>query len=220
MSGQIYAKIPKIMQDVGFIEKARKNPQQGYAFRGIDDVYLALQAPLASHGVFFAPKVTAQTREERQTKSGTNMIYTVLTVEFSFFAEDGSSFSVTTVGEAMDSGDKSANKAMSAALKYALLQLFCIPTEEDNDTENNSYEVLPKAQQTAKAAPSATVAKPASSGSGAFCDVCETELVLSKSGAGYYCPNFKDGSGNHTRFKASELDDFKSSQANFEGDVP
>jgi hypothetical protein len=27
---------------------------------------------------------------------------------------------------------------MSAAMKYAMLQVFCIPTEEDNDTENQT----------------------------------------------------------------------------------
>ncbi len=44
----------------------------------------------------------------------------------------------------MDSGDKSANKAMSAAYKYALMQVFCIPTDEPKDTENETHEVAPK----------------------------------------------------------------------------
>lgn len=144
MSQAIFELIPLIMQDVGAVEKSRKNAQQGYSFRGIDDLYRALQGPLARHGVFFAPKVVNATREERASKSGGQLIYTVLTVEFTFYAKDGSNFSVTTLGEAMDSGDKSANKAMSTALKYALLQLFCIPTEEDKDTENHSPEVAPQ----------------------------------------------------------------------------
>jgi hypothetical protein len=41
----------------------------------------------------------------------------------------------------MDSGDKSTNKAMSAAYKYACIQSFCIPTEGDNDTENTTHEI-------------------------------------------------------------------------------
>ncbi len=45
-----------------------------------------------------------------------------------------------TYGEAMDSGDKSTNKAMSAAYKYAAMQAFCIPTEGDHDTENQTHE--------------------------------------------------------------------------------
>lgn len=142
----IFKKIPAIMAEVGAIEKGRKNASQGYAFRGIDDFYFAMQPLLAKHGVFFAPNVIRDTREERQTKSGSNMIYTVLAMEFTFYAEDGSSFKASTVGEAMDSGDKSAAKAMSTALKYAFMQLFCVPTEEDSnlDTENDSPEVAPR----------------------------------------------------------------------------
>src|SRR5581483_10530973 len=89
--------------------------------------------------------VLDKTREERTSKSGGSLLYTILTVKYTFFTEDGSSFDVTTVGEAMDSGDKSSNKAMSAALKYALFQVFCIPTDEDNDTENQTHQLAGKA---------------------------------------------------------------------------
>lgn len=158
-AGQIYELIPKIMADVGAIGKDRQNQQQGYRFRGIDDVYNAMQGPLARHGVFYVPKVLKRDREERQGRSGGVLIYTTLEVQFTFYAPDGSSIEAVTVGEAMDSGDKSSNKAMSAALKYALLELFCIPTEEDNDTENNSPQPAPKRQ--ANAAPNKQSAPPA-----------------------------------------------------------
>jgi hypothetical protein len=65
-------------------------------------------------------------------------------MKFTAYAEDGSSVESVTIGEAMDSGDKSMNKAMSTAYKYALMQIFCIPTEEDKDTENQTHEVAPK----------------------------------------------------------------------------
>ena len=54
---QIFSLIPKIMADVGAVAKTRKNQQQGYSFRGIDDLYLALHGPLSTHGVFYASKV-------------------------------------------------------------------------------------------------------------------------------------------------------------------
>lgn len=141
---KLFKKIPLIMAEVGHISKDRRNQQQGYSFRGIDDLYQALQGPLAKHGVFFAPTIINQTREERTTKSGGALIYTILTVKFTFYDEEGATFECATIGEAMDSGDKSANKAMSAALKYALLQIFCIPTDEDNDPENHSPSPGPK----------------------------------------------------------------------------
>ena len=145
MPGKIFELIPKIMSEVGAIEKTRTNTQgSGYKFRGIDDVYGALQPLLHKHGVFFVPTVLESDREERQSKAGGTLIYTVLKVKYTFFADDGSTFESVVTGEAMDSGDKSSNKAMSAALKYVLLQVFCIPTEEEKDTEYHSPEVLPK----------------------------------------------------------------------------
>jgi hypothetical protein len=71
-------------------------------------------------------------------------MYSIITMKFTAYAEDGSSVSSTTVGEAMDSGDKSMNKAMSTAYKYALMQIFCIPTVDDKDTENQTHEPKPK----------------------------------------------------------------------------
>jgi len=38
----------------------------------------------------------------------------------------------------MDSGDKSSNKAMAVAMKYACLQLFCIPTEDMGDPDSET----------------------------------------------------------------------------------
>lgn len=141
---KIYSQIPKIMGSVGAIAKTRRNKQgEGYMFRGIDDFYLALQGLLAEHAVFVAPEVLEHTREERQSRSGGNLIYTIMRVRFRFFADDGSSVDVITVGEAMDSGDKSANKAMSASMKYAFTLLFCVPTEEEKDTESETHEVEP-----------------------------------------------------------------------------
>lgn len=153
--GRIHTLIPKIMAEVGAIEKSRRNPQQGYAFRGIDDCLGAFQSLFAKHGVFVVPTVLDAKREERTTKSGGALIYTFLTIRHRFYADDGSYFDAVTVGEAMDSGDKSGNKSMSAALKYALLEVFCVPTEDDKDTENHSPEVAPRVPRSSMPEPSA-----------------------------------------------------------------
>lgn len=150
---QIYKLIPLVMAEIGAIGKNRKNVSQGYQFRGIDDVYLAVNAALAKHQVFCVPKVLSNSREERQTKNGGLLIYTIMEIEYTFFAPDASSVTATMIGEAMDSGDKSCNKAMSVAQKYAFLQMFCIPTEEPKDTENETHDVAPnKAEKTEKKA--------------------------------------------------------------------
>ena len=148
--GEIYKKIPLIMGEIGAIGKTKENKMQHYKFRGIDDVYLAVQGVLSKHGVFTSPEILSMEREERKTKAGGVLIYTILMVKYTFYAEDGSSIESVMVGEAMDSGDKSCNKAMSAAQKYAFLQIFSIPTEEPKDTENESPQPQPRGAMTAK----------------------------------------------------------------------
>jgi hypothetical protein len=132
------------MSKIG-ISKDSKNSSQGYMFRGIDAVYGTLSPLLAKHGLCVLPRVMDRGVTEQPTKSGGVAFYTVLKVEFDFVAaEDGSKHTVCTIGEAMDTGDKSSNKAMSAAYKYACFQAFCIPTEGDNDADAHTHEAAPR----------------------------------------------------------------------------
>ena len=136
-NGKIYGAIAAAMGEIGAITKSKRNAQQGFQYRGIDDVMNALYPVLSRHGLFIAPEVLEHTREERTTKNGGNLIYSILKIRYTMYAEDGSSVSTVVVGEGMDSADKSSNKAMSVGMKYAMFQLFCIPTEEmiDPDAE-------------------------------------------------------------------------------------
>lgn len=139
---KIYEAIPAIMDEIGHIGKEKRNQQQGFMFRGIDQVMNTMKPLLAKHGVFVVPEVIDRQREERTTKSGSNLIYSILTVRYHFCASDGSEVVATTVGEGMDSADKASNKAMAIAFKYACFQVFCIPTEEiaKDDPDNYSQE--------------------------------------------------------------------------------
>jgi hypothetical protein len=134
------------------ISKANRNAQQGYNFRGIDDVFNALSPLLAEHGLCILPRCTERVCIERvNANTGKSLFYVTVRCEFDFVSsEDGSKHTITTYGEAMDSGDKATNKAMSAAYKYAAIQAFSIPTEGDNDADATTHDVVP-----------ATPAKPA-----------------------------------------------------------
>lgn len=131
---------------VSGITKDRTNTQgSGYKFRGIDDVYNAIAPLLAKHGLCILPRVLSRTVDERTSKNGGALFYVTVDSEFDFVsAEDGSKHTVKTFGEAMDSGDKATNKAMSAAYKYACFQAFSIPTESDNDADAYTHEVKQK----------------------------------------------------------------------------
>lgn len=145
---QVYAAISAVSAALSKegISKSRLNEQQGYKFRGIDEVFNALAPILAANKLLILPRVLGRTVTERVTQKGGVLFYVVVEVEFDFIlATDGSTHTIKTYGEAMDSGDKATNKAMSAAYKYAAMQAFCIPTEGDNDADKTTHEVAAKA---------------------------------------------------------------------------
>ena len=138
----IKKKILAVMAEIGFIEKN----QQGYdfKFRGIDDFYKALYPLFVKHGIFITSEILKHQREERVTSKGRTLLYSIIDVKFTFHCEDDSTVSCVITGEGMDSGDKATNKAMSIALKYALMQMFLVPTEELKDPDSESHQVEPK----------------------------------------------------------------------------
>lgn len=149
MSGQgIFKAMAAVMADLEAIGKEKRNQQQGFNYRGIDDVYNALHPLLAKHGIFCTPEVLEKTREERTNKNGTVLAFTGLRIKYTFWTTDGTSVSCVVEGEGMDSGDKSSNKAMAVGHKYALLQTFCIPTEDMVDPDAEVHQVEPRAVAT------------------------------------------------------------------------
>ena len=151
-AGKIYTQIPKVMAELDAIKKDTKNLQQGFMYRGIDAVYNALNPLLAKHGMFSVTRVLDMKREERPTLKGGVLTYTVLTIEYELFADDGSSIKSVVIGEGMDSGDKSCNKALSIGHKYFFFQTFCIPIDKDSvddpDAEVHEPAPLPKSDPT------------------------------------------------------------------------
>lgn len=139
-AGKIYKQICSVMQEINAIGKDRRNQTQNFQYRGIDDVMNELHSVLAKCGVFVVPQVLDEARSTGKTKNGGDMFYTRLKIKFTFYAEDGSFIESVVIGEAMDTGDKASNKALSVGLKYALLQVFCIPTEDEKDPDAQSPE--------------------------------------------------------------------------------
>lgn len=145
-------KVQKAMAQQGIAKDKRNTQGSGYNFRGIDDVYNALSPLMSEYGLVAIPRVGSREVVERISKSGGALFYVTLDMEFDFVsAEDGSKHTARTFGEAMDSGDKATNKAMSAAFKYAMFQTFCIPTEaQDADAFTHEVASAPTAEELRK----------------------------------------------------------------------
>lgn len=152
----VYKAIAAVQGDLAKvgISKDGVNEAQKYKFRGIDQVYAALSPLLAKHGLCVIPRMVEREMHERTTikvwngeKKESVLFYVTVKAEFDFVAvEDGSTHTASTYGEAMDSGDKATNKAMSAAYKYAAFMTFAIPTEGDNDADATGHDVEPNRQ--------------------------------------------------------------------------
>jgi len=138
----IHAALCACMADVEAIGKNRKNLEQKYSYRGIDDIYNSLHPIFARHGVFVTCETIDIQRTERTTQKGSLLQVVYGRYRVTFHAEDGTSVSLETCAEAMDSGDKATNKASSAALKYALMQTLLIPTEEVKDSEADTFQLV------------------------------------------------------------------------------
>ena len=136
----IYEKLAAITSEVAAIDKEKKSGQ-GFKYRGIDDVMNALHTLFAKHGV--TPMVNSEvlSREEKKSRNGGMLIFTLLKMKITFYATDGSSATATLIGEGMDSSDKGVNKATSAGYKYAMLTTFSIPTEEMTDPDQEGHDV-------------------------------------------------------------------------------
>ena len=148
--GAVYASIGQVAAAMCAkgVDKSRKNQQQGYAFRGIDEFYAALSPELVRANLLILPRGINREIVERRSKDDKALFYVTVTMEFDFVsAVDGSRHTVGPFfGEAMDSADKATNKAMSAAYKYCVMQAFAVPVQGQSiDAEQDSHDVAPRA---------------------------------------------------------------------------
>ncbi len=151
----IYAAMPKVMAAIGAVPKNKRNKAQGFDFRSYDDIYLAVRGAMADNNVFLTHRILEHEWGTRETRNGSQP-WLCAKFEITFHHLDGSSVAVEVFGEASDFGDKAANKAMSMAMKYALIDTFLIPTGEERDTEyaaEPSGAPAPAQQRPANSAP-------------------------------------------------------------------
>ena len=122
------------------IQKAGHNKVQNYRFRGIDQVLQSLSALLPKHGVFMTVEYTDINIQNGKTKNGADVRFVTLKGQYTFHdVENGSTITHIAYGEGADTNDKAVQKAMSSAMKYAILQGFVVPINGvliDSDNEN------------------------------------------------------------------------------------
>jgi hypothetical protein len=153
---QILELLPKLMQNVGPILKTQENKQQGYRFRGVEQVLQKLQPNLIELGLSLSVETKQHTTNivEGVDKSGKPRATHVaaVTLAVTITAPDGSSVTNSAAGEGMDyGGDKATSKAMSTAFKYAMFFGLCIPVDrrsiDDSDRVRRTDDGDPQLQK-------------------------------------------------------------------------
>lgn len=128
----LVAKLAEVMAAIHHLPKTGWNDHFKYSFAAETDVSAAVRSELAARGVVVLPRAVGEPRRlEIATSKGSRYI-TEITFDL-VFTDGSDSVTVTVVGQGEDSGDKGANKALTAAVKYGLLKTFLIPTGEDPD---------------------------------------------------------------------------------------
>lgn len=145
MSNLIYKKMNDVMKEIGYVGKDQRNAQQGFNFRGIDQFVNALYPALTKHSVFMTTEVLEEHHELREVTRSNGKLgvdkHVSIKMKYTFWAEDGSSVFSSIPAEGLDSGDKATNKALSAALKYMLIQTFSVPTQDMEEADRTSPEI-------------------------------------------------------------------------------
>ena len=146
----IFEAVANAMAEVKAVGKNQKNLQQNYSYRGIDDIANEMHTILSKYKIFVTPEIMEHTREERQSAKGGTLIYSIIKVRYTFWTVDGSTVKCVVMGEGMDSGDKATNKALAGAYKYALTQIFCIPTADTKENEQETPQPMKEPQEEEK----------------------------------------------------------------------
>lgn len=140
---KVYLAVSKITDELRQegIQKNKKanGSKMSYAYRSIEDVYAALSPLLPKYQIVIAP---VRIEKEADSSAGSMRLVRIKVTYQVTSTEDGSHFSVESLGEGADTSDKAAGKAMSYAYKSLMFQLFCIPVTgvEDSDATASPAE--------------------------------------------------------------------------------
>lgn len=128
----------------GYVQKTGKMDNFGgrYTYAKETDFIAAIRPLMELHGVTIRPiRMDVVTNETFTRAKGGTAYRVVIQATYELMHTSGDRAEVQAFGEGQDGGDKAFNKAMTAAMKYALRQAFCVETGDDpDDTPSEVYE--------------------------------------------------------------------------------
>jgi len=129
-------KLGEVRRRIGYIQKRGYNERHNYNYVAAADIAGAVGDILAELGVVVIPRLESITYEPN-TPGRTDSVRIARVIMAYTFTDVNSAEELTArvAGEGLDVGDKASYKAMTGALKYALLQSFLLATGDDPEDE-------------------------------------------------------------------------------------
>jgi len=144
--------ILSVMNEVQGIEKSMTIGTGKNSYKGIadSDVKKIIGTAMRNNGLVILPTGIEKTvdiiRYEQTNDYGVTQkqnVFTDVVTKYLLLHESGESIEVVGYGHGIDTQDKSAGKATTYALKYALLYMFMVPTGAIDDTDKTHSNDIP-----------------------------------------------------------------------------
>jgi len=141
-------KLNKVMADVSYIQKDKRNEKQGYNYASEAAIKAAFNGAFATHGIAFNFSTDGVQTDvyDVVNAAGVNRKVFQATVKATYKfidQETGEYIEGYTVGIGQDSGDKAVYKAITGALKYALTSNFLVETGDDAEDDKDEPVYVP-----------------------------------------------------------------------------
>lgn len=131
----VHQRIAQVMKAVTYVQKERKNGMK-YTIVTHDKVTGLARTPLLEAGVIYYP-----VRCDNVING--NRVECSMTVRFCNIDDPADHIDVPTFGFGIDAQDKGPGKAMSYAVKYALLKTLGLETGDDPENDSIDYQETP-----------------------------------------------------------------------------
>lgn len=125
----IYQRMAEVMKTVAYVQKEEKKVNNQYTFVSHDAVTAKLRPALIENGIL--PVVTVK----KHLQDG-NRTEVLIGVRYVNIDKPEEYVEVEAFGYGIDPSDKGPGKAVSYAVKYALLKTFCLETGDDPERDN------------------------------------------------------------------------------------
>ncbi len=128
-------KLAEVRRRIGYVQKRGHNERSNYSYVTAADIAGSVGDILAELGVVIIPRLEEISYESAVGRGeATRMARVVMAYTFAD-VDSGEEIIAKVAGQGLDPGDKAPYKAMTGALKYALLQSFLLATGDDPEEE-------------------------------------------------------------------------------------